>query len=468
MKKKLLRHVPLTVGLLLLVCAIAAGASREGRERLADWRSFFTGAEREGGVLDIPLDEAAQEEERHALALTTQALRNIGLDDASIFTAELAPYQKTVSFPAIVVERPSWSSVKVPAPGTGVVTQLFRQPGEVVKAGEPLFTIALNHEELIDGQAALVASYLQLDIINLELERLEPIADSVAPRSSREFRFRKSEIESEIEAKRTLLSLHGISDEQIDQVIREERAVIREMTVYAPEMNSPEVHAACCEAEETPFLLESLDVEKGQQVSIGESLCSISDYACLYIEGQAFASDVGMVDQALSDEAIVRAVFEERGDAMETVNDLSIRYVGHEIDLQSRTLGFFVDLPNRFSIIPREGAEYLNWRFKPGQRCRLEIPYETIDQCFVLPVKSVAFENNEAYVFEWSGEDEGRRIWLKRSVHVLHRTPTEIAIANDGAIFPGSVLAGSGAGQLLVALTSGGGQLQSTCPCPEH
>ena len=467
MKKKLIQYVPLGVGFLLLACAIAAGASRDGRQRISDWRSYFSGSGEAKGVLEIPLDETVAEEERHALALSTQALRNIGLDDAAIFNAELSPYQKTISFPAIVVERPSWSSVKVPAPGTGVVTQLFRQPGEVVTAGEPLFTIALNHEELIDGQAALVASYLQLDIINLEIERLEPIADSVAPRSSREFRFKKSEIESEIEAKRTLLSLHGISDEQIDQVIREDRSVIREMTVYAPEMNSPEKHDACCEAEETPFLLESLDVEKGQQVSIGDTLCSVSDYACLFIEGQAFASDIGMVDQALADEAIVRAIFED-GVSMETVSDLQIRYVGHEIDLQSRTLGFFVDLPNRFSIIPREDVRYLNWRFKPGQRCRLEIPYETIDQCFVLPVKSVAFEKNEAFVFEWSGEDEGRRIWVKHSVHVLHRTPTEIAIANDGAIFPGAVIAGSGAGQLLVALTNGGGQLQSTCPCPEH
>ena len=115
-----------------------------------------------------------------------------------------------------------------------------------------------------------------------------------------------------------------------------------------------------------------------------------------------------------------------------------------------------------------DAAPRLNWRFKPGQRCELAVETETLQNVFVVPVDATAQEASETFLFEYDGTSDGKRIWRKRPVRVLHQTASEVVVANDGSIKPGAKIANRGAYQLYVALTNGGGKLQAACDCGEH
>ena len=115
-----------------------------------------------------------------------------------------------------------------------------------------------------------------------------------------------------------------------------------------------------------------------------------------------------------------------------------------------------------------DAAPRLNWRFKPGQRCELAVETETLQNVFVVPVAATAQEASETFLFEYDGTSDGKRIWRKRPVRVLHQTASEVVVANDGSIKPGAKIANRGAYQLYVALTNGGGKLQAACDCGEH
>ena len=96
---------------------------------------------------------------------------------------------------------------------------------------------------------------------------------------------------------------------------------------------------------------------------------------------------------------------------------------------------------------------FVEWRYKPGQRMQLHIPVEEWTDRIVLPVEAVAQEGLENYVFRVNGDHYDRQ-----PVHVEHRDPQVIVIANDGALFPGDRIALSAAQQLQVAVkTKAGG-----------
>ncbi|MBQ7814039.1 MAG: hypothetical protein IJ387_06035, partial [Thermoguttaceae bacterium] len=93
---------------------------------------------------------------------------------------------------------------------------------------------------------------------------------------------------------------------------------------------------------------------------------------------------------------------------------------------------------------------------------------ETLQNVFVVPVDATAQEASETFLFEYDGTSDGKRIWRKRPVRVLHQTASEVVVANDGSIEPGAKIANRGAYQLYVALTNGGGKLQAACDCGQH
>ena len=72
----------------------------------------------------------------------------------------------------------------------------------------------------------------------------------------------------------------------------------------------------------------------------------------------------------------------------------------------------------------------------------------------MLPVDAVVQEGAETFVFRQNG-DHFDRI----AVHVEDRDPQQVVIANDGAVYPGDVLAAQGAYQMHLALKNqaGGG-----------
>ncbi len=427
-----------------------------------------------------------------ALALNLQALKNIGIEpgEKGMLTLEPVEYQKSFSFPGFVRYKPGRSLISVPSPASGVVTRIFAEEGEALCPGEPLFEIQLTHEELTSCQLELLSLLRKRDLLLSEQDRLGRLATGIEPKTQREIELQMKENEAAIEVQKNALMLLGVTAEILNETLIQKRNLLTSLIVRVPEQENKNSEIVFGANDLHPthdkehFLqvehyqqLEKINVEKGQTVFLGASLCIVSDLHELWIEGKAFESDEARINSAYSNNAEVTAVFSNQ-DAQDPdiISGLSIRSVSNRLDPTSRTFACFIDLKNYLLDTPSsespnlnsESAPLLNWRFKPGQRCELEITSDIIENVFVVPVSAVAQDGAESILFEYIGEEDEKPIWHKRSVVVLYQNSREVVIVNDGSIKSGAKIAKTGAYQLYAALTNGGGKLQSACPCGDH
>ena len=100
-------------------------------------------------------------------------------------------------------------------------------------------------------------------------------------------------------------------------------------------------------------------------------------------------------------------------------------------------------LTNQSRSYEKDGETFVVWRFRPGQRVRLHVPVEELEQVIVLPAAAVVREGPEAYVFRQNGD-----LFDRRPVRVLHEDRLNVAIANDGSVAPGWYLAQGSAASL--------------------
>lgn len=84
-------------------------------------------------------DDHAPHAEMESLELSAQALKNLGLTAGFLKPISTATYYRTISVPAVIVERPGRTVVQVSTPMTGVVTQVSAIPGSTVVSGCPCF-----------------------------------------------------------------------------------------------------------------------------------------------------------------------------------------------------------------------------------------------------------------------------------------------------------------------------------------
>ncbi|MBP5621910.1 MAG: hypothetical protein J6X44_07840, partial [Thermoguttaceae bacterium] len=335
------------------------------------------------------------------------------------------------------------------------------------------------------------------DLLESENERLSRLAVGTEPKTQREIELQIKENAAAIESQKQALRFLGVSEQTLEETLVKQRKLLTTLTVRVPELvennsrvvlESADVHANRAKDHfkqiEHYQQLEKIFVEKGQTVSLGDSLGVVSDLRELWIEGKAFESDESLINDAYSQRKKISAVFEnaQKTDSFDVVDNLSIRSVSNRLDSTARTFACYVDLKNYVLNPPEEiiderdqddapatsKAPLLNWRFKPGQRCELEIETETLSNVFVLPVSAVAQDGNEAILFEYIGDEDEKPIWHKRPVVVLYQTTRNVVVANDGSVKEGAKIAKRGAYQLYVALNNGGGKLQSACPCGDH
>ena len=138
------------------------------------------------------------------------------------------------------------------------------------------------------------------------------------------------------------------------------------------------------------------------------------------------------------------------------IDGLKLLYLADKIDPETRAFRFYLKLPNEIVLDQKSptGHRFLEWRYKPGQRLELSIPVEKWTNRIVLPVDAVVEEGAEMYVYRQNGKQ-----FQRVPVHVEYRDRKSVVIANDGTLFPGDVVAASGAYQIHLALKnkSGGG-----------
>jgi len=422
------------------------------RARLADWRPApgRSNAAASGAQPGHDHDHGqAGHAEASSIELSAQALRNISFQPLTIAPTA---FVRTITVPAMVVERPGRSQIHVTAPLTGVVTKIVPIRGAAVVPGSPMFDIRLTHEELVAAQGNLLRTAESLEVVRREIDRLRALGEGVvAGKRILEQEYEKQKLEAGLRAERQALLLHGLDEPQVDAILRE-RTLLQTLTVTAPPHGDDSDDCR----EDHLYHVQELPVKPGQQVEAGQVLCVLADHCELYLEGSAFEDDAPRLREAAHKGWNISAVLLVGERATEEIQGLKLLYLADHVDAQSRAFRFYLRLPNVVTLDQQDaqGHRFLSWRFKPGQRLELRVPVERWEARLVLPVEAVVEEGAESYVYRQDG-DHFERV----PVHVEYREQRRVVIANDGAVFRGDIVAARGAYQMHLALKNkaGGG-----------
>jgi multidrug efflux pump subunit AcrA (membrane-fusion protein) len=456
------RQLTLAVTVVTIIVVLAAGyLSRDqwlpgASQFVTAAQERFQDSESDSSAADDTLAEADPHAgHNHAsgsdssLELSEQAQKNVGLQ---LVTIEPRSFDRTINVPAMVKERPGRTEIRVSAPMTGIVTRIYPIRGEAVTPGQPLFDLRLTHEDLVDTQSAYLETVEQLSVIKREVARLDEVTTSGAVAGKRllERQYEQQQAEARLRAQRQALILHGLTEDQVDE-ISSSRRLVQQVTVFAP----PAIETLPNTPEKPVLQVSRVEVGPGQHVQAGDLLCMLSDHAVLYIEGKGFEEDSGELNDAAREGTPITAIIDANGKGPHTVSDLKILYLENAVELESRALRFYVLLPNE--VVRDEQTDkhrFIGWRFKPGQRVQLTVPVERWTHRIVLPVDAVIQEGAEWFVFQQNGARFDRK-----PVHVEYRDQRWAVIATDGSLFPGDVVASTGAYQMQLAMKNkaGGG-----------
>jgi multidrug efflux pump subunit AcrA (membrane-fusion protein) len=436
-------------------------------------------AEGEGGHSEEVHEDDGHDHAAHSestsLKLTPQSLKNLGLTAEYLRPVELSNFFRTVTVPAIIVAKPGRTDIQVSSPMIGIVQHVHAVTGEVVMPGDLLFEVRLTYEDLVDTQTQLLKNLADKAVEEREITRLEEVTrtGAVASKLLLERQYALQKLESSIASQRSALQLHGLSEEQIDTIVREKR-LLRDLSIVTPRIDNhahetdrlrlsggPVIptsfqipnQADAGNIQPTPLVVERLSASKGQGVQAGEMLCTLSDYSSLYIEGKAFEQDAPAIAEVAAKgwpiEAILSGV-----SGFETMTELKLAYVSNAVDPQSRTHSFFVNLPNTMlrDETTNDGQRFVTWKYRVGQRLELRVPVEAWEQQIVLPVDAAVKDGADWFVFQQNGDHFDRV-----AVHVKHRDQRYVVIENDGAIYPGDVVALRSAHQMQMAIKNKSG-----------
>lgn len=419
-----------------------------------------------------------------SIELSPQAMNSLGLNSEYLRPIELTTFRRSISLPAVIISKPGRSLVQVSSPMNGIVAHVHAVSGEAVQQGELLFEVRLSFEDLVESQIQFLQTLGELEVEKKEIVRLEEATQSgaVSGKLLLDRRYAHDKLVALIRSQKEGLRLHGLSEKQVDDIALEGK-LLREVQILAPSTDEhseaeairltsipaqgisfsqnttlKQAEATPDESVEksgTPLILENLKIHKGQAVTAGELLCSLADYSELFIEGQAYEQDSQAISRANAMNWPVEVVVDE-GDGGQILSGLRIAYVANSVNTLTRTLSFYVDLPNEVlkSEENSEKQRFITWRYRPGQRMQVRVPVEEWPEQIVLPIQAVARDGAEWFVFQQNGNK-----LVRVPVHVRFRDTQTAVIENDGSLFPGDVVAMRGAHQLLIAIKqqSGGG-----------
>lgn len=406
---------------------------------------------RPGEVTEVAQAEPKPEvPSEQPVKLAIQAQKNLGLISQSV---QLTTFWRTIDVPAMITDRPGISDRGVVAPVSGIVTRIYHYPGDTVEPNAPLFDVRLVSESLHASQLELFKATREIEIAQQQLKRLSDIGQSGAIPQSRliEIENQMRRLEVTVQAYRQDLQARGLPQERIDKAAAGQ--FVTDFVVKAPgsqALRVAEVALAAAEERdpnELPFAfeLQKLNVALGQQVDAGQVLCGLADHRALLIEGRGFKDDMASIQEAARDAVVIDVEFESASDRnwQAFPKDLHIHHVANTIDQESRTFGFYLSLENQWQAYVHDGKERLLWRFRPGDRVRLHVPVEKMENVFVLPPEALVREGPNAFVFRQNGE-----FFNRRPVHVLYEDRLNVVIANDGSLRPGFFIAQNSAASI--------------------
>lgn len=388
-------------------------------------------------------DDAAPHEKPNVLELTPQARANMKLVSRP---AKLSTYWRSIVVPGEIVDRPGVSDRGVTSPAEGIVAQIHAFPGDTVEPGEKLFTLRLVSDYVHDTQSDLFKVTREIELETEKRQRLAQIGEGVIPQVRIiEVDQQLRRLQAELATHRHDLSARGLSAEQIAGV--ERGTFVTTVDVFAPTAGPTNRRIATAPAANAHSLLEvqELEVDLGTQVQAGQLLGVLSDHRTLSIAGHAFKREAAAIEQAAREQWPVRVEFaEDDADAWPQVEQtFRIHHLANSIDPASRTFEFIVPIANQSRSYSTNGQTFVVWRFRPGQRVRIHVPVERLDDVIVLPAAAVVRDGPDAWVFR---QKVGR--FERVPVHVVYEDRLDVVIANDGRVKPGWLVAQGSAASL--------------------
>lgn len=433
---------------ILFVIALVSGMAIAAYQTRSRWLPLVTKAEQ---AESHPEETPAPVEEPKFLKLSEPARKNLGLISKS---ARSQSYWRTIQIPGSIVDRPGQSDRGVTSPAVGVVTEIHAFPGETVYPGDRLFTLHLFSEYLQNTQKEFFAATNEIKLLKAEQERLSPIGQSGGIPQAKLI-----DLNNQISRQQTLIQSHrqdlltrGLAPEQIEQIASGEfvstvDVVAPPLTRIDPQIETPSnPDSQDKNTDELPaYEIHDLEVELGQQVQAGQLLAMLANHRGLYVEGHAFKREAPWLERAAQNGWPVTIEFaEDDPQGWPKIDQrFEIRFLANTVDAENRTFDFFIPLTNQSRTYQKGEETFLVWRFRPGQRVRLHVPVEEMQNVLVLPSEGVVREGPEAFVFQQNGD-----LFNRIPVHVLHEDRTSIVIANDGSVTPGLFLAQNSAASL--------------------
>ncbi len=382
--------------------------------------------------------------------LNAEARKNLGVITQAMHPTQ---YYRRIEIPGIVVDRPGVSDRGVAAPIAGVIAKIHAYPGSAVLPNSPLFTLRLVSDSIHNSQLELFKAMREIEIARNQKQRLDGLASSGGVPGSRiiELDNEIQRMEVNVLAFRQNLSARGLSDDQINAAAQ--GTFVTEITVSAPRVlprASSDVLNSSGDVEDTSqdaftFELHSLNVTLGQQVDAGTVLCVLADHRELMIEGRGFKKDLTAIQRAAIEQLPIDVVFESN-DAehwQQPSHHFSIEHIGNSIDPSTRTFAFFMPLENQWDSFPQNEQRRLIWRFRPGDRVRIFVAVESLDNVIVLPTAAVVRDGAEAFVFRQNGD-----LFDRIGVHVIYEDSQSVVIANDEKLRRTSYIAQNAAASL--------------------
>lgn len=338
-------------------------------------------------------------------------------------------YWKTITVQGMVVDRPGVSDREIVAPAIGTIAQILHVPGDTVRAGDVLFTLKLASEALHQTQTELFKTNQNIELAKARLQRLKDAGEGIAQVRLIEAANEITRLEAAVKAYRQELLNRGLSTEQIDAI--KDGNLLSEVGISVPKQMVGRGPLASPKEPEQGFEVQELKVELGEQVQAGQTLCHLSNHQSLAIEGRAFRDETSLLERSIKEGWPVEVDFQESAstDWPSGEQTFYIRYLANVIDPNTRTFAFLMPLENQSKTVDHADRKQMLWRFRPGQKVRLRVRTEKLEDVFVLPADAVALEGAEAFVFT-----QNVNTFERVSVHVVLRERDHVVIANDGAL----------------------------------
>ncbi len=338
-------------------------------------------------------------------------------------------FWKTITVQGMIVDRPGVSDREIVSPAIGNIAQIFHVPGDRVRNGDKLFTLKLASEALHQTQSELFKTSQSIELAKARLQRLKDAGEGIAKVRVTAVENEITQLEAATKAYRQELTNRGFSSDQIDGI--QTGTLLSEVAISVPKLLSTQEPFGSSHEPQFGYEVQELKVQLGEQVQAGQTLCHLSNHQSLAIEGRAFRDETSLLERSIKQGWAVEVDFQESTSADWPRDNQAfyIRYLANVIDPITRTFAFLLPLENQSRIVDHNDLQQLLWRFRPGQKVRLRIRVEKLDDVFVLPTDAIAMQGAEAFVFT-----QNVNTFERVGVHVLLRDRDQVVIANDGTL----------------------------------